>query len=161
MEAPVPIADPAAEIRRQVEARRAEELAEMSDAAARPDEPATSSFVRECLQANELGDGALWAALHRGRFVYEATSGIWLEWCGHHWRPDVTGRALASVENVAVRYLDELKAVLRQLSATENEEQGAALADLAKRLGRRIDRLRTVRGREACLKFAATLPDDF
>lgn len=157
----MPITDPATEIRRQVEERRAVELAELSDSSAKPDDPAPSSFVRECLQANELGDGALWAALHRGRFVYEATSSEWFEWCGHHWKRDVTGRALASVENVAARYLEELRGILRQLSTTENEEQSAALAELGKKLGRRIDRLRTVRGREACLKFAATLPDDF
>jgi putative DNA primase/helicase len=146
------------EIRRQVEERLELEASGPDKPAGSSDEKIPAAFVQDCLQANELGDGSLFAAINQGKFVFEATSGEWLSWSGHSWERDLTGRALAAVESVALCYLDVLKPITRQLSADSNEDQAASLAAQAKRLAKRIDRLRTVRGRQNCLIMAASLP---
>jgi putative DNA primase/helicase len=74
------------EMRRQVEARALGLLQggdQQADPAKSEKDPAPSPFVWNCLDCNELGDGILFAALNRGRFVFDATAAQWLAWAGH------------------------------------------------------------------------------
>ncbi|NCC25579.1 MAG: DNA primase [Deltaproteobacteria bacterium] len=119
--------------------------------------------VADCLRHNALGDGALFRDIHRGRFVYDASAGSWMEWQGHRWDTDVTDRALAAVEDVALAYAD-LEADLSERSAEAqaagNTDDARRLQGARKKVEARVDRLRGTRGREDCLRFARTMQTD-
>lgn len=51
-----------------------------------PDVP--SDFVNQCLDANELGDGMLYAYLHQGQYMYVPQDQEWYYWGGHYWKFD-------------------------------------------------------------------------
>lgn len=122
----------------------------------------TSKFVLHCLRSNQLGDGLLYAALHQGRFVRNQSSGEWLVWRGHHWERDIMGEALAAVEDVALRYAEELGWIEDQIAEAGmdgRKDELARLEALKKNIERRVDRLRGIAGRQACLDFAASAPN--
>jgi len=133
----------------------------------------TSRFIRDCLFANELGDGALYAALHRGGFVFAKNSEEWYYWTGQHWERDVMGRAAVAVEAVVARYLEEHARAGRDRDAAitagvasgvppkeiERSEAVVKLDDLRDALLKRAIQLRGDRRRTACLKFAHTIAD--
>jgi len=120
-------------------------------------DPAPPEFVTECLYANELGDGMLYAALKKGQYVFNKSTDEWLRWAGHHWEIDEMGRAVADVEDVCRRYLDEAQRLVDEI-AVANKERAAALTDRQKHIYKRVTRLRSQRGRVNCLHFAATNP---
>ncbi|MDY7038362.1 MAG: phage/plasmid primase, P4 family [Thermodesulfobacteriota bacterium] len=118
-----------------------------------------SRFVRDCLYANQLGDGLLFSGLHDGRFIQNKSSGDWLAWVGHHWERDETCRALASVENVAQRYLQEAQEIVKEIDwamQKKDTKQAKSLKEIQEDIYKRVSRLRTENGRTNCLKFAAT-----
>ncbi len=90
-----------------------EELAAAVEARAKallppkPDITVTQEFVKECLDANERGDGVLFATLNAGLFIVNVTPkdrGEWYIWNGNVWVIDDTRRSFASVEEVALEY---------------------------------------------------------
>lgn len=129
------------DLQEQVAKRIADEQGEQPDVEERskplpkgrgPDDP---TFVAECLEHNERGDGILYAALHRGKHVYNKTTGRWLSWNGHHWEDDILDQAHNSVEGVALRYqlaadniAPELKGARERLAAAKE-----TVKDLEKR----------------------------
>lgn len=125
----------------------------------------TSEFVMECLDANELGDGMLYAALHKDKFIYAKGAEVWYRWDDHSWIRDEMDQAIAAVENVALRYAVEIAVLGASLAevlgkAAEGEEDGTAKR-LRGRIGQihaRIKRLRKDSGRSNTLKFAHTNP---
>lgn len=124
-----------------------------------PDDKGTgeisSKFVRDCLYANELGDGILFASLHQGQFLYNKSASEWLRWEGNHWEIDIADEAvLASVENVSECYLTEVAKVGGQLSNATDKTEISNLESLRKLLYDRIKALRTIRRRKACCDFA-------
>ena len=121
----------------------------------------TSKFVQECLVANELGDGILYAAIHKDKYLYEKCSGQWLMWAGHHWEDDITAKSLAAVEAAALRYLNEAQKIGNEISQaikSDNKELVALLQKTQDHIHKRIFRLRSDRGRINTLKFAHTNP---
>ena len=122
-------------------------------------EEVDSKFVVDCLQQNELGDGRLYAALHRGKFVYNKSENEWFAWDGHHWDRDIMDFALASVENVTRRYLREginITYETKDAAANNEEEKFKKLSSLQAQIYKRVSRLRTDRGRKNCLVLAHT-----
>ena len=120
-----------------------------------------SDFVMECLEAEQLGDGMLFAEIWRGLLVHSEITGEWLSWQGHYWETDVINRALAAVETVALRYGQELTRVFKEISeAHSNDEKDRAksLEKLRDYLNSRVKRLRKSQGRKNCLEFAHTTP---
>lgn len=116
-------------------------------------------YILACLNANEHGDGALYAALHRGRFVFNKSSGEWLAWAGHHWRRDVMGEHLAAVEDVAERYLEELgplDELIGEATRDGKKEYAKELEATRRTIERRASRLRSESGRQNAVKFANT-----
>ncbi len=113
-----PKQDKVVDLRAQVEARRQQESEnlgpfdeeEKKSGTGGPDDP---RFVLECLGNNERGDGILFAALHRDRFVYDKSYQRWLEFPpgGHHWQIDKMGRAITAVEQVALKYQEQASAI--------------------------------------------------
>jgi putative DNA primase/helicase len=163
------MSDKLVDIRAQVEARRREEQ-EAIDALTKekesdkksgvggPDDP---RFIRQCLDANVLGDGILYAAIHRGKFIYNKNSEQWLRWAGHHWEHDVMGRHLSAVENVVDKYLDYVETINDEIAhcGEDDADKRKSLQTLRKRFLRRVDRLRDPGGRRNCVEFSHTLPE--
>jgi putative DNA primase/helicase len=119
----------------------------------------TSSFISDCLQANEFGDGCLFAALHKAKFVYGKLTGEWFYWAGHHWKRDIRNRAAAMVETIAQCYLEEATNLEQMVAKAQKEKDSAkadALENRCKAFYKRVKRLRSERGRNNCLKFAHT-----
>ena len=68
--------------------------------------PLEQSFIKACLDANERGDGCMFATIHRGKFLYNTTpkDGEWFAWNGHVWTKDEFRRAMAAIEDCALEY---------------------------------------------------------
>jgi putative DNA primase/helicase len=79
-----------------------------------------------------------------------------LVWAGHHWEWDSTGKALNSVEDVALLYMTEAEAIGRQIRASSNEEEAKRLQGKSTKLSKRASRLRAAKGRNNTLHFAST-----
>ena len=144
------------DIKAAVEARvKAEE--EALGGSEKKDDGITAAFIYACLNANERGDGALFAALNRGQFIFNKTSSSWFAWNRHHWRLDVLEKVFQSVEQVSDKYLDEAE----KLSEKIKEAATLKEADRVKKLQaqqeaffKRVKRLRSVAGAQACLTWS-------
>ena len=125
----------------------------------------TSRFVMDCLDAEELGDGLLYSALHDAHYVYAKNHECWYRWAGHSWLRDDMDTAVAAVEDVAMRYAEELGTLGKQLgeSMADSTDQGKAVQKAIRTrmdtITKRVMRLRRDTGRQGCLKFAHTNPD--
>lgn len=130
-------------LRAQVEARNREEAEGLASAAppkkedggGGPDDP---RFVFDCLANNERGDGILFAALHRGRFVCNKSKKdkAWMKWAGHHWQYDHLDEAVRAVEQVALTYLqqagrisEEIAEMREHFRAAEKKAEAREAAD--------------------------------
>jgi putative DNA primase/helicase len=124
------------------------------------DEPITSEFIRQCLDANELGDAMIYIALNRGKRLYNQASTEWMRWAGHHWEIDqCSADAMSAVEEVVTQYLNEARALVDPIA---NEEDPEIKKNLKKRQGTiysRVDRLRSIRGSNNCLAFTTRCTD--
>ena len=121
----------------------------------------TSKFIQECLYANELGDGMLYAALHKDEFLYNKSSGSWMVWAKHFWQDDLMTTSQSVVESVALEYQKEAQKIVEEIGAAStagDKEKVATLQKTQATIYRRICRLRSDRGRLSTLKFAHTNP---
>jgi len=159
------------ELREQTEKRIAEELEQRKSEKKEPGKPhapdeVDSKFVTDCLWQNELGDGKLYAELHRGKFIFnkndKSSNDVsigWYEWTGHHWDRDVMNYAVAVVENVSRRYLQEADDLGYQINdAIQNgeAEKLKKLQHTQKKLRERVFALRSDARRRKCLICAHT-----
>jgi len=142
-----------------VEARIQAEQAAQTDAVDQGQE-LDSKFVRDCLRANELGDGVLYNTLHRGRFVYVKSMETWLVWKAHHWAMDELDEAKAAVENVVAEYHKESARIGNEISEIRGEKDSESrikrLENIREQIFKRISALRTMRRRNNCLLAAHT-----
>jgi len=149
------------DIKKQVEERVKAEQQEVKKETSIK-EKLTSKYIRECLNANEFGDGSIYSEIHQGQYLYNKTAGEWLSWTGHHWQRDIMDDSLAAVESVSKVYIDEAMNIAKrigELSGDKNEEKKVnTLIKTQEAIYKRISRLRTERGRVNCLKFAHTNP---
>ena len=153
------------DITEQVEARRQQEADELTaaevekpkkDTTGGPDDP---RFVLNCLANNERGDGILFSALQRDKYVINKTNGLWYRWDQHHWEIDKLNTATTAVESVALKYLDQAALVRAELDELAQEmatleakaatcrtakdvDGGSAAEAKAKRLAHQIDRVK-------------------
>lgn len=146
------------EIRRKVEARVQEEAQGMKSVDLGRN-GITSRFVLDCLDAEELGDGMLYAALHNDRFLYNKSAKEWLLWSDHYWERDIMDASLSMVEDVVERYLKEARDLVGQISdanKTKNEDEAKGFERTQRAIYKRVKRLRTNHGREQCVKMGHT-----
>ncbi|CAG1065993.1 hypothetical protein BAC1_01590 [uncultured bacterium] len=143
-------------VRERVEAEK-EALAD-----AKTEASLTSRFVYDCLMANELGDGTLFTALHRHKFIYDKAACQWFAWTGHFWKLDTLERAYRAVEEVAQMYLAEADKLGREISDAIIKEE----IDRVKKLRgtqndyySRVKRLRSLKGAQNCLSWAHRVLD--
>ena len=121
----------------------------------------TSKFVQECLYANELGDGMLYAAIHKKKFLYDKSSDEMFIWAGHHWEDDMMKKSISAVEDVALQYLAAAKKTAGDINTASENGDKAKVKILQKKqdhLYKRVFRLRKSAGRKACIEFAHTNP---
>lgn len=122
-----------------------------------------SKFVFCCLDRNESGDGDLYAALHRGKFIFNTTEQEWYVWAGHHWKKDLMCSALSAVENVANRYLQEtfnITNIINDAVNAHDDQKIKSLNGLSEKIIKRVFKLRSQRGRQSCLAFAQAQQGD-
>jgi len=146
------------EYRKQVEARKKTEaeLVEKDD----PKKEISSGFVRDCLNANEFGDGMLFKELYRGKFLFNKAMACWMIWNGHHWEIDYMDAALAAVEGVVAEYQKEFNRVDIEIKKMDKEDPGLAyLKSTRKFIKSRINALRGKARRQNCIMFAHTTDD--
>jgi putative DNA primase/helicase len=152
---------PLEDIRRQVEERVAQEAA--VPGASGEDKPEiTSEFIQDCLRANELGDGTLYAAEFRNRFLFCKNTQEWFEWSGHYWQRDAMNHSLAAVEKIVDHYLIECRGVSNRIiemttSEDPDPDELKKLKSTQSNLLKRVSQLRADKRRTACLKFAHTI----
>lgn len=118
-----------------------------------------SKFVLDCLEQNEVGDGRLYAAMLQGKYVYNKTDQNWYTWTGHHWERDIMNTAIAAVEAVCDRYLDEaIEISYKRNDAVKDgkDEEVKKLKAVTEIIYKRVSRLRTDRGRRNCAVCAHT-----
>ncbi|MDA8137787.1 MAG: phage/plasmid primase, P4 family [Desulfobacteraceae bacterium] len=151
-----------AEIRRKVEERREEEEKRIGGPKPPPGGGGTqidSKFVRACLRTNQHGDGELFKALFRGKFLFCKSMDCWLRWAGHHWEIDKMGSAAAAIEKVADAYEAEAASIKAGLASVSDKEMAKGLGALIDSLEKRANQLRGDSRRQCCLKFAHTSED--
>jgi putative DNA primase/helicase len=147
-------------IQQQVEDRTTQEAEKFGDGDG-GDDDISSSFVRDCLRMNELGDGLLFRELHQGKFLFNKAMGEWMVWSGHCWDVDTMDLAKAAVEKVVSMYLREavrVSAEIRNCGDNESAKE-ASLKALRKELNARVSALRSTRRRNNCLGMAHTCDD--
>lgn len=147
-----------AEMQKRTEARIAEEAAKLKKGGNGHRE-ITPAFVRQCLEANELGDGTLFCALHEGRYVFNKATKEWFVFNGQHWERDILDRSISAVEEVATCYMNEARRILEQIDTATKDDKKDKVKRLRKtqtQIYQRVQRLRADRGRTSCIKFAHT-----
>lgn len=144
-------------IQEQVESRTVKETEKFGDGDG-GDDDISSSFVRDCLKMNELGDGLLFRELHRGKFLLNKAMGEWMVWSGHYWDVDTMDLAKSAVEQVVAMYIREaarVSAEIRKCGDNESAKE-ASFKALRKALNSRVSALRSTRRRNNCLWMAHT-----
>lgn len=118
-----------------------------------------SLLIKNCLAAGELGDGLMYAAIHRNRFLYNNAAAEWLKWGGHTWQRDQMHEALAAVEDVVDCLLDEAGEISKQIDwavKKEDSDQQRRLEKFRKSIYGHCYYYRTRKGRNGMLEFART-----
>lgn len=122
------------------------------------DAPLDESFIRACLNANERGDGVLFATLNRGRFLFNTTpkDGEWLQWQGHVWAADEFRRSIAAVELCALQYEQQALQLEGEIGGSELKKDDPEYwkVSLIRKYRSRVDRLRTDNGARKVLAWA-------
>lgn len=144
-----------------VEERKRLEAEALADQAAPEGPRLTAAKIKQCLQANELGDGTLFAALHRGKFCYVKNVDKWLVWRGHYWSWDRMEECFLGVEAVADVYLKEAAAITADIKELDPEKKDEAkrLGDLRNEYYKRVKRLRSGSGAANCLQYSHRIED--
>ena len=143
------------DIKKAVQARVETEAADLVDST--PTGEITEKFVLDCLRANERGDGLLYIALNRGKFLYNNAAQEWMHWTGHHWERDVMEHHHKAVEDVALKYLEVaygMKDKIDRALQEENKDEAKRLEKTRDNLFTRVSKLRSASGCDNCIKFA-------
>lgn len=144
------------DIRRKVEERRKEEDEKIGSGSGDGD-GIDSKFIRQCLNANELGDGELFKKMYRGRFLFNKSMDTWMVWAGHHWAIDRMDMASAAVEGIVEKYLGESVEIYKEIRELDDDDPNRRkLTKLRENLLKRSSGLRSKRRRGNCLTFAHT-----
>ena len=140
------------DIARQVE-QRAKELLPPET---RPELDA--KFIKGCLDANERGDGVMFASLFRGKYLQNVTpkDDEWYKWTGNVWELDDFKSAVNVVEECTLEYqrmADPLKTAI-ETQDIDKKHPDAWKLDLYKKYTARINRLRGKSGANNALYWA-------
>ncbi len=151
------------DLERQIQERIDEEKRALKGKEPTPPEKekrARAELEDYAIYAAELGDGILFSLIHENRFLFSGTSQEWFMFAGHRWELDLMGEALKAVENVAAWYGNraaEIGNLIVDLESKNADRDNIEQLKAKQRLcGKKAQKLRTQRGRQACLHFAHT-----
>jgi len=116
-----------------------------------------TAFVLQCLEANEMGDGILYAVLNDGRFVFNKSSQEWMSWQGHFWELDEMDNAHIEVDKVVEAYIAEAHNLVDGINTAikaKDESTTKKLRSREAQIFKRAKRLNSDRGRINCLGMA-------
>ena len=109
--------------------------------------PLEESFIKECLDANERGDGVMFASLFKDNFIYNITpkDGEWFSWNGNVWEIDHKSLAASNaVEECALEYerLEDALKIEVETGEIDKKHPDAWKLFLMKKYESRVNRLR-------------------
>ena len=128
----------------------------------KPPEPLDNTFVKDCLDANERGDGVMFATINRDKFLYNTTpkDGEWFAWNGKVWEKDDFRASVKAVEEVAVEYLKQAGRLADEIDKekiiSKRQADGWKIG-LKENFEKRASRLRTETGARKTLYWAPIL----
>lgn len=138
--------------------------AELLDGVKEPPKDADPRLVKQCLDANERGDGVLFATLQRGKYLFnvsvkdEKKECAWYQWGGHVWRRDDYKSAQAAVEECALAYQQQANVLdeeIRKEGIDDKKKHPAGWKiSLKDKYQSRADRMRSQNGINKTLYFA-------
>lgn len=121
-------------------------------------------FIKQCLDANERGDGCLYASMHRGRYLYNTTpkDGEWLSWGGHVWEIDRLRKSLAAVEECAIEYQQQADILQQEIieKSIDKDHADAWKITVKDQYKKRVNRLRSANGAVKVLYWAPVVAQD-
>ena len=97
-------------------------------------------FIDECLANNEMGDGFLFAAHQKGKFIYIPESQTWAFWHEHYWKLDTKDHAAAraavgmQIADLYVKRAREVDKEKEKAIKQDNEGKAKSLEAKAKSL---------------------------
>lgn len=148
----------AAEMREQIEARKAEEAGKYrKDETGKP--VVDSEFTRRCIWDLEVGDGRLYATLMRDAIIYNNNADEWLVWDGHSWRRDSMQLAMQMTSVVHDAYADELKLIREEEKSATTKDAAKYLENLREAAYTAKKRMLRNAGRKNCLMAAVSIND--
>lgn len=154
-----PANDPAQEVKERVAREQAAIKAQLPDDD-QPTEEITSEFIRKCYWRGETGYGELYAAVHRGKFLHNNTTGEWLIFDGHHWRIDDLNEHIPAIEQVIDLLWEEIKTIKKEKQELDPEDDKSDIKNLdslIKGMRAKINKLYDLKGQAACIKAARTV----
>ncbi len=116
----------------------------------------TLAFVWQCFFSNEVGDSLLYNHIHQGKFAHNVVSSRWMAWVNPHWVIDHKGAALAAAEGVVDQYLRLVDDLDKKIRTADSKGEASKLGKRKTAILKRIDRLRTARGRKSLISCCAT-----
>lgn len=121
-----------------------------------PRKPLDPRYVHRCLGANERGDGCMFASIHGHKFLHNVTpkDGQWRRWNGNVWEIDDQGLVFAAVEDVALEYETQVRAIDDQIKAADDKDKAKRLISQREDYSRRVKRLRSKGGAEKTIFWA-------
>ncbi len=120
-------------------------------------------LVKQCLDANERGDGVLFATLNRGKFLANVSvkdakkETPWYLWAGHVWQRDDYNEIYNAAEATALAYqqqVDILKDEIREKKITDKKQPEGWKIVLKEKYKARADRLRSQNGASKAMHWA-------
>lgn len=117
------------------------------------------SFIWDCAQAKNKGDGLLYSELFADRFAYAHVLAKWYVWAGHHWELDKRAAHRAAVAAVEDAYFSESeKAHQRSVECERAGDRDGAdhYRYRAKVLEKKARGLQSSAGVNGALDFATT-----
>lgn len=144
---------------KMVSSRRAQEEQKNTPTVDIQDHEAAKKFDDYCLRTGDQGAGIKFAQINQDDLIYEKIGGDWYVWGGHFWQLAIMGEAQKNVAFLAQWYESKAaEAGVQRKVAIKKDDQ--VLSDRLKARMKMCNQmafsLRTVRGRQNCLIFAAT-----
>lgn len=145
------------DLRRATEARNAEMLARAQAKRKQAEslQAIDSAFLLRCIHNNSHGDGALFAAMHKGQYLFNKSTGEWLLWNGHHLELDIREFALSAIYNVAQKYHEEAMELTKLIAEMDDKAEIKSTEATRKRYEGRAYALKGEQGRKNALRLAA------
>jgi putative DNA primase/helicase len=115
-----------------------------------------SSFIRDCAEAGDMGDGMMYAAINKHIRINLLTDENF-RYVGPYWKQDVEKEAYKATENVAKAYRWEAGVLSKEIGQAAQDQENdhrKRLEALRDRLNKKVDKMRSRRGQENALHFA-------